>query len=98
MKTIASTELKAESLALLEGAGPEGVVIVSNGKPVARLVAIADDDKPKTGAFLIGALKGQVGIKGDIFSTGIKWDAESGYSYHPVRDQRNTDDEGEDRA
>jgi antitoxin (DNA-binding transcriptional repressor) of toxin-antitoxin stability system len=43
------------------------------GKPVAKLIPVQTADS----ASLIGSLKGRIKIKGDIMSTGIKWDAQS---------------------
>ena len=43
-----------------------------DGKPVVRLIRIESDC-----AELIGSMKGKIRVKGDIFSTGIKWNAES---------------------
>lgn len=76
MKTIASTELSAESLAMLDDAGPDGLLILNAGEAVARLVSVPRK-KEKGVGHLIGILRGKVGIKGDIYSTGLKWDAES---------------------
>jgi antitoxin (DNA-binding transcriptional repressor) of toxin-antitoxin stability system len=45
-------------------------VITRHGKPVAKLIPIASDS-----ARLIGSLAGKVEIKGDILSTGTRWDA-----------------------
>jgi antitoxin (DNA-binding transcriptional repressor) of toxin-antitoxin stability system len=44
----------------------------AHGKPVARLIPIGSGR-----ADLIGSMKGKVQVKGAVFSTGIKWDAES---------------------
>lgn len=72
MKTIAAAKFKEQCLALLDQVGPEGIVITKHGKPVAKLV-------PATSQFLdlIGKYKKKIKVKGNIFSTGIKWDAES---------------------
>lgn len=43
-----------------------------HGRPVAKLIPM----RAKS-AELIGALKDEITIKGDILSTGLKWDAES---------------------
>jgi prevent-host-death family protein len=72
MKEIPAAKFKEQCLALLDRVGPEGLVITKRGRPVARLLPIQDNS-----AALIGALREQVIIHGDIFSTGMKWDAES---------------------
>lgn len=72
MKTIGAAEFKAHCLEILDNVDPEGIVITKRGKPVARLVSVRDNDGD-----LIGALKGKFEILGDIYSTGLKWDAES---------------------
>jgi prevent-host-death family protein len=72
MKQIAAAKFKEQCLSLLDHVGPEGIVITKRGKPVARLIPITNDS-----ASLIGSLRDKIKIKGDIFSTGVKWDAES---------------------
>jgi prevent-host-death family protein len=72
MKEIPAAKFKEQCLALLDRVGPEGLVITKRGRPVARLLPIQDNS-----AALIGALRAQITIHGDIFSTGMKWDAES---------------------
>jgi len=76
MKEISASEFKAKCLALLDDVGDEGIVITKRGKPVAKLVPI----KPPTSAHLIGALKGELRVDpdDDLFSTGIRWNAEDG--------------------
>jgi prevent-host-death family protein len=72
MKTVPAAEFKARCLSLLDRVGPEGIVITKHGKPVAKLVPIHTDT-----AKVIGSFKGKLKIKGNILSTGLKWDAES---------------------
>jgi prevent-host-death family protein len=72
MKSIAAAKFKAQCLALLDEVEAEGLVITKHGRPVAKLIPIGADSKD-----LIGALAGKVTIKGDLLSTGAKWNAES---------------------
>ena len=83
MKTVPAAQFKAQCLSLLDRVGPEGIVITKHGKPVAKLVPIATDT-----AALIGSLKGKLTIKGDILSTGVRWNAESRHPYPPRRARR----------
>ena len=71
--TISATEFKAKCLKILDELGPEGIVVTKRGQPVARVTPVHTVDNSK----LIGSMKGKVIIRGDIFSTGVKWDAES---------------------
>ena len=71
MKQIAAAKFKEQCLALLDRVGVEGIVITKRGKPVAKLIPIRTES-----ADLIGALKGKLKIKGDILSTGLRWDAQ----------------------
>jgi prevent-host-death family protein len=72
MKSVPAAQFKEQCLALLDQVGPDGIIITKHGKPVAKLVPIHTDT-----AKLIGSFKGKIKIKGDILSTGVKWDAES---------------------
>ena len=72
MRQIAAAKFKEQCLALLEDVGPEGIVITKRGKPVAKLIPLGTDS-----ASLIGSLRGKLKIRGDILSTGMKWNAES---------------------
>lgn len=72
MKSVPAAKFKEQCLALLDRVDPDGIVITKHGKPVAKLIPIHAD----TGK-LIGSFKGKIKIKGDILSTGVKWDAES---------------------
>jgi prevent-host-death family protein len=83
MKTVPAAQFKAQCLALLDRVGPEGIVITKHGKPVAKLVPIATETTD-----LIGSLKGKLTIKGDILSTGIRWDAQSRHAHSSRRPRR----------
>ena len=72
MKTVPAAKFKEQCLALLDRVGPDGILITKHGKPVAKLVPVHTDN-----ANLIGSFKGKIKIKGNILSTGIKWNAES---------------------
>lgn len=72
MKQIAAAKFKEQCLALLDSVDPDGLVITKHGKPVAWLMPIG-----AVPSHLVGGLRGKVRIKGDVLSTGIKWNAES---------------------
>jgi len=72
-KLISATEFKAKCLKILDELGAQGIVITKRGQPVARVTPLHAIDNSK----LIGSMKGKVIVKGDIFSTGRKWNAQS---------------------
>ncbi len=72
MKQIPAAKFKEQCLALLDRVDEDGIVITKRGKPVAKLIPIRTES-----AALIGRLKGRVKVKGNVFSTGIKWHAQS---------------------
>jgi prevent-host-death family protein len=72
MKQIPAAKFKEQCLALLDRVEEDGIVITKRGKPVAKLIPIRMES-----AELIGKLKGRLKVKGDIFSTGLKWNAQS---------------------
>ena len=72
MKRIAAAKFKEQCLAILDRVDPEGLLITKHGKPVAKLVPVATQS-----ASLIGSMKGKIKIKGNVISTGLKWDAQS---------------------
>ena len=83
MKTVPAAQFKARCLSLLDRVGPEGIIITKHGRPVAKLVPIATES-----VALIGSLKGKLAIKGNILSTGVKWDAQSRHAHPPRRPRR----------
>ena len=70
-RTIGAARFKERCLALLDRLGPDGLVITKRGRPVARVLPY-----DRNSASLIGSLRDKLEIKGDIMSTGIRWDAE----------------------
>ena len=71
MITVGAFEAKTHFSALLDKvAEGEEVVITKHGKPVARVLPAVS-----ASADLIGALRGRIRIRGDVGSTGVKWDA-----------------------
>ncbi len=72
MKTIGAAKFKEQCLALLDHLDTEGLVVTKHGKPVARVIPYEQDR-----GSLIGSLRHKITVKGDIFSTGVRWDAES---------------------
>jgi prevent-host-death family protein len=72
MGSISASKFKEQCLSLLDRVDDQGIVITKHGKPVAKLVRFESSF-----SHLIGALKGKLKIKGDIFSTGERWNAES---------------------
>jgi antitoxin (DNA-binding transcriptional repressor) of toxin-antitoxin stability system len=66
------SKFKEQCLSLLDHLGPDGIVVTKHGKAVARVIP-ADSDC----AALIGSMEGKMKVTGDVFSTGIGWNAES---------------------
>lgn len=74
MKIFTVTEFKAKCLRILDELEPQGIIVSKRGQPVAKITPI------RIGAFerLYGCMKDKIKVKGDIFSTGRKWNAQSG--------------------
>jgi len=72
-KTLSASEFKARCLEILDHLDGQGVVVTKRGIPVARVLPISFVDNSE----IIGNMKGKVTVKGNIFSTGVKWNAES---------------------
>ena len=70
MKNIGAAKFKEQCLALLDRLDADGLVVTKHGKPVARVIPFDAE-----GADLIGSLRHKIKIKGDLFSTGLDWDA-----------------------
>ena len=72
MKTIGAAKFKEQCLALLDRLDAEGLIVTKRGKPVARVVPYDQQC-----ADLIGSLQHKIKIRGDIFTTGLRWDADT---------------------
>ena len=72
-KVLTASEFKTKCLRILDDLGPQGIVITKRGRPVAKVIPVGSVDNSK----LIGLMKGKVIIRGNIFSSGRKWDAQS---------------------
>ena len=71
METVNASKFKEQCLSLLDNLGPQGLIVTKRGKPIARVIPIDCDC-----AGLIGSMRGEIQINGDIHSTGVKWNAE----------------------
>jgi antitoxin (DNA-binding transcriptional repressor) of toxin-antitoxin stability system len=83
-KVISAAEFKAKCLRIFDELQPSGIVITKRGRPVARVLPATVVDNHK----LIGSMKGKIQIKGDLYSTGLEWDAESRHAYRRGRAKR----------
>ena len=72
MKKIGATKFKEQCLALLDSLEPEGLIVTKRGKPVARVIPYDNQD-----AELIGSLRDKIVVRGDIFTTGVRWNADA---------------------
>jgi antitoxin (DNA-binding transcriptional repressor) of toxin-antitoxin stability system len=72
-KTISASEFKAKCLQIFDELDAEGIVVEKRGKPIAKVIPLG----PADNSAIIGSMRGSIEIKGDILSTGVKWDAES---------------------
>ena len=70
MKSIGAAKFKEQCLALLDHLDADGLVITKHGKPVARVLPFERQE-----ADLIGSLRHKIKVSGDIYSTGLRWDA-----------------------
>ncbi len=66
-------DFKLRCLEILEQLSAPGVIVTKEGRPLARITPVTAVNNES----LIGSMKGQIAIHGDIFSTGIEWDAQS---------------------
>ena len=71
MKRIGAAKFKEQCLALLDQLDADGLVVTKRGKPVARVLPYESQEGD-----LIGSLRNKLKVKGDIFTTGLPWDAD----------------------
>ncbi len=72
MKEIGAAKFKEQCLALLDNLDADGLIVTKRGKPVARVIPYEANDGD-----LIGSLRGKLKIKGDISTTGLRWNADA---------------------
>ena len=72
MKSIGAAKFKEQCLALLDRLDADGLIVTKHGKPVARVVPYDNE-----GAELIGSLRHKISVRGDLFTTGLRWDADA---------------------
>ena len=72
MKTMGAAKFKEQCLALLDRLDADGLVITKHGKPVARVLPYEREFNE-----VIGSLRGKIEIRGDILSTGLRWNADA---------------------
>ncbi len=72
MKRIGAAKFKEQCLALLDQLDADGLVVTKHGKPVARVVPYESQ-----GTDLIGSLRHKISIRGDVSTTGLRWDADA---------------------
>ncbi len=70
MNTIGAAKFKEQCLALLDQLDDDGLVVTKHGKPVAQVLPY-----DRQWSDLIGSLSHKVKVRGDIFSTGVRWNA-----------------------
>lgn len=73
IRTITVTEFKAKCLQIFDDLESDGIIVEKRGKPVAKVLPYHENDNSS----LIGSMKGEIAVVEDIYSTGIKWNAES---------------------
>ena len=71
MKETEAAEFGEQCLALLGLLDSDGLVVTKHGKPVARVLPYDNQ-----GAELMGSLRHKVRARGNIFDTGVDWDAD----------------------
>ncbi len=72
MKTLGAAKFKEQCLALLDRLDAEGLIVTKHGKPVARVLPYEQDC-----ANLIGSLEHKIEIRGDLLTTGVRWNADA---------------------
>ena len=72
MKTMGAAKFKEQCLALLDRLDAEGLVITKHGRPVARVLPYEREFNE-----VIGSLRDKIEIRGDLMSTGVRWNADA---------------------
>ena len=70
--TVPVSEFKSQCLAMLKELDREGLIVTQRGEPVALVIPY-----PAAPASLIGCMRGELEIRGDLLSTGIRWESDA---------------------
>ncbi|MBV6494868.1 MAG: hypothetical protein LDLANPLL_02905 [Turneriella sp.] len=74
------SKFKAQCLKLVGSLDDRGIIILKHNKPVAKVIPIKSNFEERNK--LYGSLKGKIKIRGNIFSSGRKWDAKQPRQNH----------------
>lgn len=80
MKKIEAAEFKEQFPALLDDLDEDGLIITDRGVPVARVTPFDTQNADLFGRHhgdLIGSLRDKIRVKGNVFTTGCYWKADS---------------------
>ena len=80
MKKIEAAEFKEQFPALLDNLDEDGLIITDRGVPVARVTPCDTQHADLVGSHdgdLIGSLRDKIRVKGNVFTTGCYWKANS---------------------
>ena len=72
VKEIGTAKFREQCLALLDQLDADGLIVTKRGKPVARVVPYDSQE-----AELIGSLRHKIEVRGDLSTTGLRWDADA---------------------
>ena len=80
MKMMEAEQFKKNCPSVLEDLDPDGLIVTQEGSPIAKVLpytlARKNAQREVDNSDLYGILRGKLEIKGDIMSTGIRWEAE----------------------
>ncbi len=75
--TIDLADFKVRCLEILESLVAPGVILTKEGRPIAKITPLPTVNPSGNNEALIGSMKDEITIHGDLFSTGLQWDAQS---------------------
>lgn len=75
--TIDLAEFKTRYLEILEHLVMPGVILTKEGRPIARITPLQMVNPSVNNEALLGSMKEEILIHGDIFSTDLPWNAQS---------------------
>lgn len=80
MKMMEAAQFKVSCPSVLEELDSDGLIVTQGGNPIAKVLPYTLGRKSARdkvdNSHLFGILRGKMEIKGDIMSTGIRWEAE----------------------